>query len=316
MGNNNSIIKDWTVGLNSSTETQSSKIPDSISIIDGSYHGSSSSYSIGKSRPRLSPNKKNSSASSVNGDDPWGWFEDFEPNLPDIILDDKFPEQTLRKVRSLQDPVTQPPPYILESSLEIQQLWYETAGRRPQQPPDEREYYEKLWEKNFQESAVQYEKSNKYQKNKLKSPFSVHGEEGEVLSRGEGPFSNAVSKSFQNFGMRLQVPRFRIRRLPTGDIHAEYLVVVCLDNLTFGVWKRHSDFKMLITRLYVLDEKVEIHYKNAILSWKCVQHKQRWIRCLDKDYLMLKCFLLERFMHDLLFESSSPDLINEFLGLP
>lgn len=34
-----------------------------------------------------------------------------------------------------------------------------------------------------------------------------------------------------------------------------------------------------------------------------------------QDYLSLKCFLLERFMHDLLFESQNPQLINDFLGL-
>lgn len=56
-------------------------------------------------------------------------------------------------------------------------------------------------------------------------------------------------------------------------------------------------------------------YKNAMLSWQCLLHKKRWYKCLDKDYLSLKCFLLERFMHDLLFESNDPIIVSDFLGL-
>jgi hypothetical protein len=56
-------------------------------------------------------------------------------------------------------------------------------------------------------------------------------------------------------------------------------------------------------------------FKNTMLSWQCVLQRKRWFRCLDKDYLSLKSFLIERFMHDLLFESVTPDMINDFLGL-
>jgi hypothetical protein len=30
---------------------------------------------------------------------------------------------------------------------------------------------------------------------------------------------------------------------------------------------------------------------------------------------VLQCFLLERFLHDLVFESMSPDTVREFLGV-
>ena len=40
-----------------------------------------------------------------------------------------------------------------------------------------------------------------------------------------------------------------------------------------------------------------------------------WFRCLEKEYLSLKCFLLERFLHDVLFESSSSHLLRGFLNL-
>jgi hypothetical protein len=34
-----------------------------------------------------------------------------------------------------------------------------------------------------------------------------------------------------------------------------------------------------------------------------------------QEYLSLKCFLLERFMHDVVFESPVPNLVLDFLGL-
>ena len=35
----------------------------------------------------------------------------------------------------------------------------------------------------------------------------------------------------------------------------------------------------------------------------------------EREYLVLKCFLLERFLHDVVFESASPHIIAEFLGV-
>ena len=48
---------------------------------------------------------------------------------------------------------------------------------------------------------------------------------------------------------------------------------------------------------------------NALCSWKLLNQRKRWCRCLDADYLVLKVFLLERFLHDILFESLDPNLL-------
>lgn len=63
------------------------------------------------------------------------------------------------------------------------------------------------------------------------------------------------------------------------------------------------------------DEPAARVYENSLISWSCVVDRQQWYRCLEKDYLHLKCFLLERFMHDVLFESSSSLLLRRFLEL-
>jgi len=54
---------------------------------------------------------------------------------------------------------------------------------------------------------------------------------------------------------------------------------------------------------------------NALTSWKLLKKRQRWFRCLDAGYLSLKVFLLERFLHDILFESNSPDILRDFVGV-
>ena len=48
------------------------------------------------------------------------------------------------------------PNYILEHNLSDQMLWKHTAGNRPPQPEEEREYFEMLWRQNFAISNVEY----------------------------------------------------------------------------------------------------------------------------------------------------------------
>lgn len=99
---------------------------------------------------------------------------------------------------------------------------------------------------------------------------------------------------------------------------------------TIGVWKRYSDFDDLAKKvtqahegcasvianmspLAITEEHDVEHLPNAITSWRLLKKRQRWYRCLDAGYLSLKVFLLERFLHDILFESSSPKLLREFV---
>lgn len=275
------------------------------------------------SEQNLLTNRRRSTCHGKLEEDPWGWFEDFQDDdKNDVHLDDDILEKALSRTKSLPTPVSEPPVYVLESDLSYQQLWYETAGRRPKQPLTERAYFEKLWARNFENSSVPYSQQTNNNHNHKKESGNTRivrdrVPQDEILSRGENSFSVSVSKTFDNAtysSMCLQVPRYRIRK-QGKELHAEYLVVISLNSIVFGVWRRHSDFQRLVMKVHAKHEESEEHFKNSILSWKCVLYKQRWFRCLDKDYLALKCFLLERFMHDLLFESTAPKLITTFLGL-
>jgi hypothetical protein len=242
--------------------------------------------------------------------DPWGWFEDVEPDTSTL-------EQAKPQVKET-------PPYILTESLSAQKLWHQTAGQRPRQPSREREFFERMWQKNFSDSEVDYTKplpKVQYMRRTQSSGGgggSVRGKPKKVIYRATSPFGSAVSKSFKcdNCGeissIIVHVPKFQIVQ-GGGDMHAEYLIVVGFGTITLGVWRRFREFKMLANKIASSDKRKQFH--NALLSWNCLRMRQRWFRCLDKDYLILKCFLLERFLHDLVFESLSPDTVREFLGV-
>jgi hypothetical protein len=118
-----------------------------------------------------------------------------------------------------------------------------------------------------------------------------------------------------------------------GGKYAQFLVIYREGSIrdTIGVWKRYSDFEELARKvtqshegckfaianmspLAVTEEAETEHLPNAITSWRLLKKRQRWYRCLDAGYLSLKVFLLERFLHDILFESSSPKLLRDFVG--
>jgi len=265
---------------------------------------------------------------------------------------------SLQRALSLPAPISEPPYYILEAPLKTQHLWYSTAGKRPAQPEEERLYFERLWLENFKLSRVNYNNmknikqhlnntnNNEYyneldekenitplrrliNEENMKEILGLKKSEeedfnkckefdGDIMYKGKGPFSYAVSKSFFDGdiqSMTLQIPRYRVVRNKDNEIHAEFLIIVTLGSsskVTFGVWRRHSEFSKFA---YDLKENGSNVYKNALLSWECLVQRKRWFRCLEKDYLALKCFLLERFLQDTLFESSKPSSISNFLGL-
>lgn len=279
--------------------------------------------------------KRNLGASSVGPEmsrvlapdvepDEFGWFEDFEHGAiehsesPSKVLTTETDKKSkrLHRVLTLPTPLTEPPVYVLESSLSYQELWYVTAGRRPKQPLNERAHYELLWKENFLKSRAQYLNSE----NAIHFPNQDDDTGCLVIFKGKGPHSNAVSRAFPNFpcsNVMLQLPHFRILQDKSGRQHAEFLILVVLGNLKFGIWKRYSDFKKLSETIQEIQNKSSLTdiFVKTMLSWNCVTVRQRWFRCLDKEYLAIKCYLLERFIHDMLFESSTPDTLMKFLGL-
>lgn len=279
---------------------------------------------VGKKSPFT--NRFTQSENLLERDD-YGWFEEIEPPGIPRSLSNEFSQQPLHRALTLPAPVTETPLYILESSLETQQLWYKTAGRRPKQPKREREHFEKLWKENFEASSVPYYENSpdsRSKRAKISDIIPKSEIQGEILFRGKAPFSNSVSRSFVDgplASMTLHMPYFRIVKKLSGEIHAEFLIVVTITNhnspVTFGIWKRFSDFTKLAVNICDINDfsnEPDV-FKNSFLSWQCVMQRKRWFKSLDRDYLALKCFLLERFIHDVLFECKNVEVLINFLEL-
>ena len=113
----------------------------------------------------------------------------------------------------------------------------------------------------------------------------------------------------------IRIPKYQIiKEANNSDVRAEYLVVARLGGATFGLWRRHSAFSRLAAKIARIPE-ADVVYRNTLWSWRCLRRRQKLFRCLDRDYLAVKCFLLERFLHDAVFESETSTLFAEFFEL-
>lgn len=164
-----------------------------------------------------------------------------------------------------------------------------------------------------------------------------------VLIKGDNVFGTTVSKSFVRSNdhgtmagidtINIGIASYRVVESKKHGKFAQFLVIYREGNIlnTMGIWKRYSDFEELahkvvqahegcvaafanISPLSIAEESETEHLPNAITSWRLLKKRQRWYRCLDSGYLSLKVFLLERFLHDILFESNSPHLLRDFVA--
>ncbi len=172
-----------------------------------------------------------------------------------------------------------------------------------------------------------------------------------VIYKVPNAYGTTVSKSFSRgrgtVTASVSIASFRVCGDGRAARYAEFHVVFCLGGYerTVGVWKRYSDFVSLAGRVggdwggaggggctggKVLsgigcggDEEADdedpgvaanrARLINALTSWRLLQKRKKWFRCLDSSYLSLKVFLLERFLHDVLFESESPELLRKWI---
>jgi len=180
-----------------------------------------------------------------------------------------------------------------------------------------------------------------YHHTPVNKPVRGSGDGSTVIVKGDNVFGTTVSKSFPSprggsDTISVSISNYRVIKSRKEGQHAQFLVVYRDGSFreTIGVWKRFSDFERLANKVSFGHEScnvqncsaalhplhIEADYDveplpNAITSWKLLKKRKRWFRCLDAGYLSLKVFLLERFLHDILFESSSPGLLREFVGV-
>jgi len=242
------------------------------------------------------------SASETSDAGGWGFYKDCEGTPGDSAY--RLDAAALEKRET--------PDYVLEDTLEMQALWHATAGTRPAQPAHERKRMEEIWSKQIAESQAC--------KDFKESPQILSNEKDvKILARDASPFGTSVTKSWrceccgELTSIMVRIPKYQIVQRGKERPHAEFLVVARLGAVTFGLWRRYSHFEALnekVTRNFRRED-----YSNTHWSWRCLRRRQRWFRCLDRDYLALKCFLLERFLHDLVFEAHNSSVFAEFFEL-
>ncbi|EGB12583.1 hypothetical protein AURANDRAFT_60531 [Aureococcus anophagefferens] len=276
----------------------------------GSSLGMHPSLSKSESETSDAGQDKGDSTSDAGG---WGFYKDCEGT----------PGDSAYRLDATALSNRETPDYVLEDSLANQALWHSTAGCRPAQPAHERRQFEELWAQNLANSQASggeaRSDSNSKRRRALvcdRAPVEVGG--AQLLLRESSPFGTSVTKSWrcdccgELTSIMIRIPKYQIVR-KGGKSHAEYLVVARLGAVTFGLWRRFAHFTALHDKISKTLDKDD--YQNTLWSWRCLRRRQRWFRCLDRDYLALKCFLLERFLHDAVFESASSTLFADFLEI-
>lgn len=105
----------------------------------------------------------------------------------------------------------------------------------------------------------------------------------------------------------VSIPKFRIVQSRSGgDRHAQYLITFKLGKDLYADWRRYSEFAELARKLDT------VKFSRTITAWKSID--TRWFNRLEPSYLHQKCIALENFMRELMYESSDPSAIIDFLG--
>jgi hypothetical protein len=105
----------------------------------------------------------------------------------------------------------------------------------------------------------------------------------------------------------ISIPKFRIVQSRAGaDRHAQYLVTFQMGKDLFADWRRYSEFGELAKQL-----PAEA-FPRSQAAWRAVD--TRWFNRLEPSYLHQKCVSLENFMREIMYESSEPARLVDFLG--
>ena len=117
-------------------------------------------------------------------------------------------------------------------------------------------------------------------------------------------YSTFAIRSYQNNGpFGIAIIRIRV----VSNKYAEYLIKIKTPRFSFAIWKRYRDFQKLANKIQI----ERGFWRNSIVSWMCMQRNKSLKRNLNHEYLHIKAFLLERFLHDVLYESYEFDIFSQ-----
>ena len=195
------------------------------------------------------------------------------------------------------DIMRQLPQWVAFETIEFQIHWQNTAGRRPIQPPDQRQYYEQL-----------YKARNKFFVCNLENETNQSNQSNSSFIQNEYSIMNLRSFGY-NGPYGIQITHINILKT-----HAVYLIKFKTPTYEFCTWHRYTNIKKFYYQIVKFSNKT--HFINTKLSWQLWKYRKSWFRNLTPDYLQMKAFLLERLLQDALYESASIELfMKSFSGI-
>lgn len=112
--------------------------------------------------------------------------------------------------------------------------------------------------------------------------------------------------------LALGVGGFRIVQTGSGNQHAEYHIIVCIDAETHVAWRRYSQFAALMEAACAAHGDSQLPQTWA--AWAALERRRKWRRCLNVPYLAGKLAGLEAFLQALVAELASPALLLRFVA--
>lgn len=195
------------------------------------------------------------------------------------------------------------PYWVSMEPIEFQINWQNTAGKRPIQPERERKFYEKLWKKQTNILYIDYDTSGE------NTHYST-----KQSNMNDNIFKNPFSKmNFRSFGWDgpygIQIPFFRIIK-NDKEHFAQYHIKLKTPKYEYCSWFRFTKVKNIYEQIILCSNKFDFIYSKK--SWKILSQKKSFFKNMTIQYLEMKSYLLERVLHDILFEIKSPKLLYLF----
>ena len=121
----------------------------------------------------------------------------------------------------------------------------------------------------------------------------------------ENKLSLITTKQLCNNVVSIRLPLFRTNVIDDCTNFVQYLILIKINNNEFGTWKRYKEIEDIKSNL-------NPNFTESNCSWDILKYRKKLFRCLESQYILLKCYLIEVFLRNILIECHD---INFFLSL-
>lgn len=143
---------------------------------------------------------------------------------------------------------------------------------------------------------------------------------GKVLFEWNNPNPSEAVKSYQHdeasattMAITSSIGGFRIID-HCGNIRVEFMLLFSYGSVTYMAWKYYSEFAALYEVINHIHKTVAPLFYEALAQWEFyIKSKKRWFRSFSVPYLIEKSVYMGKFIQAVLYETSSPGLLIDFV---